>query len=245
MLVSLKIFLLAVIFVVTGGAVFTELFKKYRGLAVLAAIVAVLSSFYLGRSIYDDVVRDARVEVVASRGAVTEISPTRIVTPPEPRLPVMSAAEQYERGNDFRLGTGVEQSDAEAAKWYRLAADQGDADAQLNLGYMYLQGEGVEQSDAAALKWFRFSADRGVASAQTYLGALYYAGQGVEQSDTEAVKWYRLAAGQGYANAQSNLGYLYHKGIGVEQSDAEAVKWYRLAADQGHASAKRALEKLE
>ena len=49
------------------------------------------------------------------------------------------------------------QTDAEAAKWYRLAADQGDADAQINLGGMYHNGRGVPQNDAEAVKWFRLA----------------------------------------------------------------------------------------
>ena len=43
----------------------------------------------------------------------------------------------------YANGRGVEQDDAEAVKWYRLAAEQGDADAQANLGTMaYHNGKG-------------------------------------------------------------------------------------------------------
>ena len=43
----------------------------------------------------------------------------------------------------YANGRGVPQDYAEAVKWYRLAADQGDAEAQHNLGVMYASGEGV------------------------------------------------------------------------------------------------------
>jgi len=46
----------------------------------------------------------------------------------------------------FNLGLmygSVPQDDVEAAKWYRLAAEQGYAPAQANLGVMYRNGEGV------------------------------------------------------------------------------------------------------
>ena len=36
----------------------------------------------------------------------------------------------------YKEGTGVEQNDAQAAKWWRKAAEGGDADAQCNLGIM-------------------------------------------------------------------------------------------------------------
>ena len=39
----------------------------------------------------------------------------------------------------------VEEDVAEAVKWYRKAAEQGDKDAQHNLGVCYEYGEGVEQ----------------------------------------------------------------------------------------------------
>jgi hypothetical protein len=40
-----------------------------------------------------------------------------------------------------------------AVKWYRLAAEQGDAGAQYRLGIMYLNGRGVPQDDVVAVKW--------------------------------------------------------------------------------------------
>ena len=40
----------------------------------------------------------------------------------------------------YANGQGVPQDYAEAVKWYRLAADQGDADAQSYLGVMYAKG---------------------------------------------------------------------------------------------------------
>ena len=55
-------------------------------------------------------------------------------------------------------GRGVPQNDSEAAKWYRMAAEQGLAAAQGNLGWMYLHGRGVPQSDTEAVKWYRMAA---------------------------------------------------------------------------------------
>ena len=47
--------------------------------------------------------------------------------------------------------------DVEAAAWYLKAAEQGDADAQYNLGGMYGKGEGVPQDDVEAYKWFNLA----------------------------------------------------------------------------------------
>jgi len=122
-------------------------------------------------------------------------------------------------------------------KWYRLAAEQGKADAQHNLALMYDSGQGVPQDYQEAVRWYRLAAEQGKAKAQYILGLMYADGEGVTQDDQEAVKWYRLAAEQGDASAQFNLGVMYEKGRGVPEDYQEAVKWYRRAAEQGDAYA--------
>ena len=61
----------------------------------------------------------------------------------------------------YANGEGVEQDKEEAVKWYRKAAEQGNADAQNTLGVMYDKGEGVEQDKEEAVKWFRKAAEQG------------------------------------------------------------------------------------
>ena len=134
-------------------------------------------------------------------------------------------------------GEGVPQDDAEAVRWYRLAAEQGDAEAQFSLAYMYDIGRGVLQDDTQAIRWYRLAADQGNATAESSLGLMYANGRGVPQDDAEAARWSRLAAEQGYATAQYNLGVMYAEGRGVPQDDAEAIRLWRLAADQGLAAA--------
>jgi len=54
----------------------------------------------------------------------------------------------------------VPQDYGEAAKWYRLAAEQGDAIAQGNLGFMYYSGQGVPQDYVQAYMWVDLAASR-------------------------------------------------------------------------------------
>ena len=61
-------------------------------------------------------------------------------------------------------------------------AEQGNADAQFNLGLMYFNGTGVQQDDQTALKWFRLAADQGDAFAQFALGNMYFMGRGVAKN---------------------------------------------------------------
>ena len=58
-------------------------------------------------------------------------------------------------------------------------AEQGHADAQSRLGYMYDTGEGVPQDDVEAVKWYRLAADQGHDAAQYLLGVMYNSGRGV------------------------------------------------------------------
>ena len=57
--------------------------------------------------------------------------------------------------------SGVPKNDREAVKWYRLAAEQGVAAAQYNLGLMYDNGDGVPENDREAVKWYRLAAEQG------------------------------------------------------------------------------------
>ena len=62
-------------------------------------------------------------------------------------------------------GRGVTQNYAEAVKWFRFAADQGDASAQYALGLMYGNGRGVPHDYVSAHMWFNLSAARGIQNA--------------------------------------------------------------------------------
>jgi TPR repeat protein len=58
-------------------------------------------------------------------------------------------------------------------------AEQGDPQAQNDLGVKYALGQGVPQDEAEAVKWYRKAAEQGDANAQFSLGAMYGIGQGV------------------------------------------------------------------
>ena len=81
----------------------------------------------------------------------------------------------------YQVGEGIPQDYKTAAKWYRLAAEQGDVTAQFNLGVMSVKGVGVPQDHKAAVKWYRLAAEQGDARAQVELGAMYDRGDGVPQ----------------------------------------------------------------
>ncbi|KAF9158868.1 hypothetical protein DFQ26_007139 [Actinomortierella ambigua] len=118
-------------------------------------------------------------------------------------------------------------------------ANQGDADAQFELGRLCYSGEGGFLQDyVMSFEWYFKAAEHGQTQAQNNLGWMYQDGKGIAQDDVKAVEWYRLAAEQGDAKAQGNLGLMYEIGRGVaHQDDLKAVEWYRLAAEQGNSTA--------
>ena len=106
-------------------------------------------------------------------------------------------------------------------KWYRLAAEQGNAAAQNNLGVMYSTGEGVPQNDAEAVKWLRLAAEQGVARAQYTLGLNYALGQGVPQDYVEAHKWVNLAAAQSQGDEKTQ--YAKNRDLISEQMTPQQI----------------------
>ena len=177
-------------------------------------------------------------------------SSTQATDKPEPKKPndaeeteIIVAQEDRgeshtgEQGEKKTNSTDVSPNNTRVAKWYRQAAEQGNALAQYKLGECYYLGYGVRQDYAEAVNWFRKATEQGNAPAQYKLGECYYLGYGVHQDKTEAAKWYRQAAEQGNAPAQYYLGWCYYHDQGVSQNYAEAVKWYRKAARQGNVQA--------
>ena len=86
-------------------------------------------------------------------------------------------------------------------RWYRTAAEQGDASAQNNLGVMYANGHGVPQDDGLAVHWYTRAAEQGHALAQYNLGGMYNGGRGVDKDPVRAYMWLALAADGGDGTA--------------------------------------------
>ncbi len=152
-------------------------------------------------------------------------------------------AAQAELGFLCEVGIDTPVDRAEAVRWYRKAAEQGNARAQLNLrqiaafGFMYEREPDKPADGKDPVKRCREAAEQGNASAQFNLGQMYEWGNGTPADLAEAVKWYRKAAEQGGAAAQFKLGSCYCDGQGVKQNTAAAVRWWSAAAEQGEAAA--------
>ena len=125
------------------------------------------------------------------------------------------------------MGENLEMKKLEAA------AEQGDMEAQFNLGRMYYNGEGTEVNYEKALYWWEKAAEQGDVRAQYNVGYMYYNGEGTEVNYEKALYWWEKAAEQGDAEAQFNLGRMYCQGEGTEVNYEKALYWWEKAAEQG------------
>ena len=82
---------------------------------------------------------------------------------------------------------GLEKDDVTAATWLKFSAEQGNADAQNNLGFLYKQGRGVTQNDTQAASWFNEAAAQGHADAQYNYGKMLQDGRGVPKARSRSL----------------------------------------------------------
>jgi len=88
-------------------------------------------------------------------------------------------------------------------------AEQGNAKAQRDVGFYYLDGHGVSKDTKKAFHWFLKAAEQGEDVGQLMVGNSYALGDGVSKDLKKSVYWYRKSAEQGHDQAQEALGYHY------------------------------------
>ena len=110
--------------------------------------------------------------------------------------------QEYDAMNSGQANTQNYQLQAQS---FQKAAEQGNAEASANLGFMYANGQGVPKDEAKAVYWYQKAAEQGNAWALYNLGEMYRDGSGVPQDYTKAVQFLQKAAEQGYPVAQDEL----------------------------------------
>ena len=114
------------------------------------------------------------------------------------------ADAQFNLGQAYRLGRGVELSLAAAKIWFERAARNGHLDAQTTLGLLIFQnGDRVE-----GLKWLKQAADQGEPRALLVYGTALYNGDGVTQDRILGYAYVSRAAAQGLEPAKQTLAQL-------------------------------------
>jgi len=155
----------------------------------------------------------------------------------EPLANLGDPAAQTLIGEIYGRGLGVPRDEAEAARWYAVAARSGVAEAQFRYALMLAEGRAVPADPAAARDLMKAAADAGNPLAAFNFGQML-----IRSSPTggfgEALGYFRTAAERGVPDAQYALSQLYAYGRGAERADdAEARRWLGEAARGGHDTA--------
>ncbi len=140
-------------------------------------------------------------------------------------------------GDAYEKGFDIKQDHARAMKWYRKAAEAGDAAACYRIAVLYAKGLGVPQDNAEIIHWLQRGADLGDPVASYDLGRAYEQGGAVPPDMKRAAKLYEDAALYNNTNAMFALGNLYNEGKGGTLDKQKALMWFILAAKYGNPKA--------
>lgn len=218
--------------------------KHFVALCALLAVAAALLVFISPPQLQSALRHSGMVEPPSAAAAARKAQGTasKLPLPPGESANKLPNTVATTSGRPL-VRQGMPTNPAQSLYEYQEAAEQGDPEAQLQLGLLYEQGNGVERDQEEALRWFTLAAEQGNAAAQANLGDLFEFGDGIK-SNKAAAHYYRQAATQGYRDAQLDLGRLYELGKGLPQNPVQAYRWYDLAAHQGDATAAQARERV-
>lgn len=113
----------------------------------------------------------------------------------------------------YRFGRGVEQSDSESARYYRLGHEKGNFMATANLATCYEEGRGVPQDFEESMRLAQLAADNGEATAMLFIGRKYVDGIGVTRDFNKGIEWIRKSANAGNATAKNMIAAATEKGL--------------------------------
>ena len=119
------------------------------------------------------------------------------------------------------------------ASWFLKAAEYGSAQAQYNVGKMYLNGIGVDRNGNTALKFFIKAANQHYSDALHQVGWMYTEGIGIKRNYSKGREWYGKSIIEGNTLAMSCMGEIYQYGRGVKMDLSRALDYYSQASEQG------------
>ena len=130
---------------------------------------------------------------------------------------------------------------AEAFKWFKVGADNGDLSCIFYCGKLLLEGMGVQQDKKGGANYLLEAANAGFPQAMYYVGSCYMDGNGLVRNPEQGIKWYQSAAGKEVGKAQWALANCYLHGKGVVVNYDQAMYWFAESVVKGH---KRAFRRL-
>ena len=113
------------------------------------------------------------------------------------------------------------------------AANEGDPEAQFQMGVCCVAGFGMKKNELEGAQWFEKSARQGFPGGKYMLGYMLIHSDAIQHNLPAAAGLLREAAEANNLFAQSALGFVYENGLGVEKDQAKAIEWYDKAARAG------------
>lgn len=139
----------------------------------------------------------------------------------------------------YDYGLGVEENEAEAFKYYTLAANDGYPAAKYRLGLAYKYGRGTAVNLVEAFRWLSDAAQSENFNARYETAMMLLNGEGVGQDEMQGIKMLTKVAEEDHDQAQFELGNCYLSGKGVPEDEAQAMFWYQKAAENGNEQAQK------
>ena len=122
-------------------------------------------------------------------------------------------------------------------EWYLPAAEEGDMEAQYNLGFMYETGWGVGIDEKMAANWYKEASDLQHDMAQLRLGMMYVVGSGVAKDVDQGVELLRLAAENGNRVAEVLVQEVFDNDDARELDVDRIIRGLRRSVDDGEQQA--------
>lgn len=153
-----------------------------------------------------------------------------------------NAIAQFNLGQSYLKGLGIKPDTIQAVYWWRKSAEQGEPNAQNNMGAAYKSGWGnLTKNTETAIYWYKKAAEKDWAISQKNLGSIYEDKEDYEK----AYIWYKKAAKHNNSQesyyAQNRLGYLLKNGLGVTKNQAAGMAWTKRAAKNGNVNGQMSL----
>lgn len=157
---------------------------------------------------------------------------------------VEQVRQELKMASAYLAGRGVAKDPVQAAYWFRKAADQGDPEAQNEMGYLYTWGIGVDKDAGQAFRWFARAAGGGWQQAKLNMAVMYMRGMGVARDPKFARELLEDLAAKKNARAEDYLGVMYLDGDGVPQDIRAAEEWLNRSAKSKNPEGEYAMGQL-
>ena len=152
-------------------------------------------------------------------------------------------------GDNYSLGRGVGKNDEQAVAWYRKAADQGYAEAQVKLAKCYLDRRGLkpgltDEGIAGEIEhWYSSAGLQGDSNAWQQIGDMRQTGKGLSTDVQKAILAYEKGLELGNTGCMKRLGEVYSGGAGVPADPQKGFTYHHKAALAGDKDAQREVAK--